>query len=266
MTGIEWTDRTWNPVTGCDRISPGCDNCYALTMAKRLKAMGSDRYQNDGDPRTSGPGFGLTVHHDVLEQPLRWRKPSMVFVNSMSDLFHTDVPYRFIRDVFNVMRTCNGMTTAGGRRMPSHTFQVLTKRSQRLRDCSLNRELGYDPSSPPANVWLGVSVENDRYSFRVDHLRDTAAAVRFVSCEPLLGPLPSLDLTGIDWVIIGAESGPGARSMDDDWAREIVAKARAAGTAVFVKQLTNEQPRGSAVIKDLEQFPADLQTREWPAR
>lgn len=260
MTAIEWTDRTWNPVTGCDRISTGCNNCYALTMAKRLKAMGQPRYQNDGDPRTSGPGFGLTVHPEVLEQPLRWRKPSMVFVNSMSDLFHADVPYRFIRDVFNVMRTCNGMETAGGKTMPSHTFQVLTKRSQRMRDCSLNRELGYDSDRPPANVWLGVSIETNAYVFRVNQLRDTSAAIRFVSCEPLLGPLPSLDLTGIDWVIIGAESGHGARPMHNDWAREIIAKANDAGCSVFVKQLSG----GAHAVKDLAEFPVDLRSREYP--
>ncbi len=262
-TAIEWTDRTWNPVTGCDRTSPGCDNCYALTMARRLKAMGQPRYQHDGDPRTSGPGFRVTCHRDVLDLPRRWRKPSMVFVNSMSDLFHPDVPYRFIRDVFNTMRCCNGQAEASGRTAPSHTFQVLTKRSQRMRDCSTNRELGYDPARPPANVWLGVSVETDRYAFRADHLRDTAAAVRFLSCEPLLGPLPSLDLTGIDWVIIGAESGHGARSMDNDWALEIIEKADAAGCAVFVKQLSG----GAHAIKDMEQFPlTNLRRREYIRR
>lgn len=296
MTAIEWTDRTWNPVTGCDRTSPGCDNCYALTMAKRLKAMGQPRYQTDGDPRTSGPGFAVTCHPDVLDQPLRWRKPSTVFVNSMSDLFHPDVPYRFIRDVFNTMRCCNGQAEANGRHAPSHTFQVLTKRSQRMRDCSLNRELGYDPARPPANVWLGVSVETDRYAFRADHLRDTAAAVRFLSCEPLLGPLPSLDLTGIDWVIIGAESGHGARPMDNDWALEIVDRCQfgvpcptcggsgsipAYGGApggqacecqygpyvgrrpipVFVKQLTAHPGK---VTKHIDSFPEALQRREYP--
>ena len=161
-TAIEWTDRTWNPVTGCDRTSPGCDNCYALTMARRLKAMGQPRYQNDGDPHTSGPGFGVTCHSDVLDIPRRWRKPSMVFVNSMSDLFHPDVPYRFIREVFNAMRCCNGQTEASGRTAPSHTFQVLTKRSQRMRDCSLNRELGYDPARP---VLQGMAVDIPPGSF-----------------------------------------------------------------------------------------------------
>lgn len=260
MTGIEWTDRTWNPVTGCDQISPGCDNCYALTMAKRLKAMGSARYQRDGNPITSGPGFKVTVHPDTLGQPLRWRKPSRVFVNSMSDLFHGAVPYQFIRDVFNTMRCCNGQINADGRRAPSHTFQVLTKRSQRMQRCSLSRELGYDPERPPANVWLGVSVESDRYAFRADHLRHTAAAVRFLSCEPLLTPIPMLDLTGIDWVIIGAESGPGARPMNNAWAADIVAQCKAAGTAVFVKQLSG----GRRPVKDIDQFPPELRHREYP--
>jgi len=262
VTAIEWTDRTWNPVTGCDRTSPGCDNCYALTMAKRLKAMGSPRYQRDGDEHASGPGFAVTLHRDVLDQPRRWRTPRRVFVNSMSDLFHPDVPYRFIRDVFNTMRCCNGTVEASGRRAPSHTFQVLTKRSQRMRDCSLNRELGYDPERPPANVWLGVSVETDRYAFRADHLRDTSAAIRFLSCEPLLGPLPSLDLSGIDWVIIGAESGHGARPMDNDWALGIIDKADAAGCAVFVKQLSG----GVHAVKDQALFPlTNLRRREYPS-
>jgi len=264
-TAIEWTDRTWNPVTGCDRTSPGCDNCYALTMAKRLKAMGQPRYQNDGDPRTSGPGFGVTCHRDVLDQPRRWRKPSMVFVNSMSDLFHKDVPLHFIGDVWRTMAAT-----------PQHTYQVLTKRPQRLV-----AEIGWeveraqlygtgnsfvvgDPDAgytPLPNVWLGTSIESDRYTFRADHLRATAAAVRFLSCEPLLGPLPSLDLTAIDWVIIGAESGHGARPMSNDWALEVVAKADAAGCAVFVKQLSG----GVHAVKDLAQFPlVNLRRREYP--
>lgn len=256
MTHIEWTDRTWNPVTGCDRTSPGCDNCYALTMAKRLKAMGQPRYQNDGDPRTSGPGFGLTVHPEVLTTPRRWGRPSMVFVNSMSDLFHRDVPTGFIQKVWDEMAAS-----------PQHTFQVLTKRAARMQELIRGAADGLLWTTREGvvlpNVWLGVSVESNRYTFRVDHLRDTAAAVRFVSCEPLLGPLPSLDLTDIDWVIIGAESGPGARGMDDDWAREIVAKARAAGTAVFVKQLTASPGK---VVKDIDRFRAGLQIREWPIR
>ena len=262
MSAIEWTDATWNPVTGCDRISPGCDHCYALTMAGRLKLMGQPKYQADGDPRTSGPGFAVTCHPDELSRPLTWRKPRMVFVNSMSDLFHQDVNYRFIRDVFNTMRCCDGLVTAHGERYPSHTFQVLTKRPQRMRELALGRYLGFDPEHPPANVWLGTSIESDRYAFRADHLRATPAAVRFLSLEPLLGPLPSLDLTGIDWVIIGCESGPGARPMDLGWAAMIIDKARQSGAAVFVKQLhLNGSTRA---VKDVERFPGWAQARQFP--
>lgn len=227
-TAIEWTDETWNPTTGCDRISPGCDNCYALTLAKRLKGMGSAKYQNDGDERTSGPGFKLTMHDDTLTAPLRWRKPRKVFVNSMSDLFHQDVTDEFIAKVFAVMAST-----------PQHTYQVLTKRPQRmaalLGTSKFWGDVGYqggrmslatgidrwvirrDGAAHLRNVWLGTSIETDRYAFRADHLRSTPAAVRFVSAEPLLGPLPSLDLTGIDWLIVGGESGPGARPMDPTW-------------------------------------------------
>lgn len=260
MTGIEWTDRTWNPVTGCDRISPGCDHCYALTMAKRLKAMGQPRYQADGDPRTSGPGFGLTLQYDTLGAPLRWQKPSRVFVNSMSDLFHRAVSEVYIASVWATMAEADW-----------HTFQILTKRADRMAELikpefpGLWTSDGLGPATwPLPNVWLGVSVESDRYAFRADHLRSAAAAVRFISCEPLLGRLPSLDLAGIDWLIIGCESGPGARFSDHDWARELVAKARAAGTAVFVKQLTKASRRGPVAVKELEEFPEDLRIREYP--
>ena len=234
MTSIEWTDETWNPVTGCDRCSPGCDNCYALSLARRLKAMGQPHYQTDGDPRTSGPGFGLKCHSDALDIPLRWKRPRRVFVNSMSDLFHPAVPVDFIVRVFAVMA-----------RTPQHTYQVLTKRPQRM-ELILNRpefiemvdlrvwedwrvsvewvteeypEIGEAGWLP--NVWLGTSIESDRYTFRADRLRTTPSAVRFVSAEPLLGPLPSLNLTGIDWLIVGGESGPGARPMHPDWVREL---------------------------------------------
>lgn len=229
MTAIEWTDETWNPTTGCDRTSPGCDNCYALTLAKRLKGMGSAKYQNDGDPRTSGPGFALTEHPDTLDAPLRWRKPRKVFVNSMSDLFHPDVTGEFIAKVFAVMALT-----------PHHTFQVLTKRAPRmaflLNDdefvASVCSEILAVPGRssaqrdsawrwPLPNVWLGTSIETDRYSFRAEHLRRTPAAVRFISAEPLLGPLPSLDLTGIDWLIVGGESGHGARAMQSAWVRDL---------------------------------------------
>src|SRR5664280_351179 len=200
-TGIEWTEVTWNPTTGCDRISEGCDNCYALTMAKRLKAMGSARYQQDGNPRTSGPGFALTVHPDALDQPYRWTGNRTVFVNSMSDLFHAKVPLDFVRQVFEVIADT-----------PQHTYQILTKRSARLPKIADNLDW-------PDNLWLGISIENEDHLYRVDHLRQVPAAVRFLSCEPLLGPLPGLDLTGIGWVITGGESGPRSRPLRAQWVR-----------------------------------------------
>jgi protein gp37 len=264
LTTIEWTDATWNPVTGCDRVSPGCAHCYALDLAARLKAMGQPRYQRDGDPRTSGPGFGVTLHPDKLVEPLRWRKPRMVFVNSMSDLFHEEIPYEFIREVFNVMRRCNGeIVAATGKPNPAHTFQVLTKRPEQALALWRERKLGFE--TWPPNVWLGVSIENARYTWRADVLREIPAAVRFISAEPLLGSLfpgkentceidsssgsdaPSataraetrrshpdgatsasntrraeLDLSGIDWLIVGGESGGRqARPMHPQWAREL---------------------------------------------
>ena len=202
-SSIEWTEATWNPTTGCDRTSPGCDNCYALTLAKRLKAMGVEKYQNDGDVRTSGPGFALTLHPEALDVPSRWGAPRTVFVNSMSDLFHDSVPLEFILQVFEVMKST-----------PRHTYQILTKRSKRLVQLSTQIEW-------PANVWMGVSIENDRYAFRANHLRDVPAAVRFLSVEPMLGPVPSLNLAGIDWVIAGGESGPRARSLDVQWVTDL---------------------------------------------
>jgi len=217
-SSIEWTEATWNPTTGCDRTSPGCDNCYALTLSRRLKAMGNPKYQRDGDPVTSGPGFKLTVHPDQLALPHRWKAPRTIFVNSMSDLFHPDVPDEFIDDVFQVMADT-----------PRHTFQVLTKRPQRLS--KIAKQLPW-----PDNVWMGVSVESDRYSFRANHLRQVPAAVRFISAEPLLGPLPKLDLTGIDWVIAGGESGPGARPMHPTWAKDLRDRCNEKNVAFFFKQ------------------------------
>lgn len=216
---IEWTETTWNPTTGCDRISAGCDHCYALTLAKRLKAMGSAKYQTDGDPRTSGPGFGVAVHEDALMAPLRWRAPRVVFVNSMSDLFHARVPDGFIEQVFAVMAAT-----------PQHTYQVLTKRSPRLA-----RLAGRLPW--PGNVWMGVSVETADVLRRVEDLRRVPAAVRFLSCEPLLGPLAQeLVLDGIGWVIVGGESGPAARAMDPGWARDLRDVSVASGVPFFFKQ------------------------------
>ena len=217
-SSIEWTQATWNPTTGCDRTSPGCDHCYALTLARRLKAMGNPKYQNDGSARTSGPGFGLTLHRDQLDLPRRWARPRVVFVNSMSDLFHKDVPLGFIRDVFAVMADT-----------PRHTYQVLTKRSKRL--AQIADRLEWSP-----NIWMGVSVETDRYAFRVDHLREVDATVRFISAEPLLGPVPSLNLSGIHWVIAGGESGKAARPMHPTWARGLRDACQDGGVAFFFKQ------------------------------
>ncbi|MFD3464212.1 DUF5131 family protein [Nocardia fluminea] len=224
-SAIEWTEATWNPVTGCDRVSTGCDNCYAMVLAKRLKAMGADKYQKDGDPRTSGPGFGVTMHPQALDVPRRWRAPRVVFVNSMSDLFHARVPVGFIRDVFDVMRET-----------PQHTYQVLTKRSLRLKRLA-------DKLDWPANVWMGVSVEDADHLARIDHLREVPAPVRFLSCEPLLGPLDGLDLEGIGWVIAGGESGAGHRPLDVEWVRDIRDNCNCAGVPFFFKQWGGRTPK-----------------------
>ena len=224
-SSIEWTEATWNPTTGCDRISVGCDNCYALTLAKRLKAMGVAKYQSDGDPRTSGPGFGVTIHPDSLDLPYTWRTPRTVFVNSMSDLFHAKVPVAFIHQVLAVMADT-----------PQHTYQVLTKRAQRLRRLAEGLEF-------PPNVWIGVSVENADHLDRVDDLRQVPAAVRFLSCEPLLGPLDDLDLNGIHWVIAGGESGPRHRPMDPQWVLDIRDKCQTAGVPFFFKQWGGRTPK-----------------------
>ena len=200
-SAIEWTEATWNPTTGCDRISAGCDNCYALTLSKRLKAMGVAKYQTDGDPRTSGPGFGVAVHANALAAPYTWRRPRLVFVNSMSDLFHARVPTAFIKYVFEVMRET-----------PQHTYQILTKRSLRLTRTAPQLDW-------PTNVWMGVSVENMKVANRVDDLREVPAAIRFLSCAPLLGSLKDLSLAGMKWGIVGGEEGPGARERKEEWVR-----------------------------------------------
>ena len=225
MSNIEWTEVTWNPVTGCDRVAAGCDNCYALALAKRLKAMGVEKYQNDGDPRTSGPGFGVTVHPKALDQPRRWRAPKVVFVNSMSDLFHAKVPLPFIRDVFDVIRET-----------PQHTYQALTKRAHRMERIA-------DKLDWPDNLWMGVSVESADVVDRVDHLRGTPAATRFLSCEPLLTSLPNLNLNDVDWVIVGGESGPRARPMESAWVTDIRDQCAAAGVAFFFKQWGGRTPK-----------------------
>lgn len=224
-SSIEWTEATWNPVTGCDRVSSGCDHCYAMTLAKRLKAMGAEKYQTDGSSATSGPGFGVAIHPQSLNQPRRWRNPRTVFVNSMSDLFHAKVPLSFVRDVFDVMRDT-----------PQHTYQVLTKRSLRLARMA-------DKLEWPSNVWMGVSVENSEVLDRVDHLRTVPAAVRFLSCEPLLGPLDGINLDGIGWVIAGGESGPNYRPMELSWARGIRDACSAGQVPFFFKQWGGRTPK-----------------------
>ena len=208
-SSIEWTESTWNPVTGCTKVSPGCKHCYAERMAIRLRAMGQPNYER---------GFKVTLQEHMLELPLTWKKPQTVFVNSMSDLFHKEVPDAFIRRVFDVMS-----------RASWHTFQVLTKRAERMK--TLGRNLEW-----PDNVWAGVSVESRDYLQRIDHLRCVPARVRFISFEPLLKSLAEIDLTAIDWVIVGGESGPGARSMEESWVVEIREQCLAAGVPFFFKQ------------------------------
>ena len=208
-SAIEWTGSTWNPVTGCEKTSPGCKHCYAERMAKRLQAMGQKNYVN---------GFELAMHPHVLELPLSWKKPQTIFVNSMSDLFLADVPTEFIHQAFDVMRRAHW-----------HTFQVLTKRAERLAE--LSNELPW-----AENIWMGVSVENSDYVSRIDHLRVTGAKVKFLSMEPLLGPVPDLDLRWIDWVIVGGESGPGARPIKEEWVVEIKELCLRADVPFFFKQ------------------------------
>lgn len=236
-SAIEWTEATWNPTTGCDRTSPGCDNCYALILAGRLKAMGQPKYQADGDTRTSGPGFALTCHEAELETPMRWRKPRLVFVNSMSDIFHPLVPEEFIRRVWDVMAAT-----------PQHTYQILTKRPQRMREVLLRWSKEGHPVL--SNVWLGTSIESNPYVFRADHLRDTPAAVRFLSLEPLLESLPSLDISGIQWVIVGGESGAGARSLDAQAVRSLRDLCEREGVPFFFKQWGGRTPKAGGRALD----------------
>jgi protein gp37 len=209
VSAIEWTEMTWNPVTGCIKVSQGCKYCYAERMAKRLKAMGADRYSH---------GFRPTMHNDLIDAPRKWKRPRLIFVNSMSDLFQEAVPDAFIRRVFDTMREC-----------PQHTFQILTKRSDRLR------QLGASLSWPP-NVWMGVSVEDARVTGRIADLAAVPAHVRFLSCEPLIGPLDSLTLDRIHWVIVGGESGPRARPMRREWVESIQRQCVREGVAFFFKQ------------------------------
>jgi protein gp37 len=251
-TGIEWTDATWNPSTGCDRVSEGCDNCYALALAKRLKAMGNRRYSTDGNARTSGPGFGLTLHEDKLHEPYSWRKPRRVFVNSMSDLFHSKVPPRFIWDVFQVMAD-----------LPQHQFQILTKRPRRMLS-TVRKWYELSGMELLPNVWLGTSVENQLWANRrVPLLQQVPAEVRFISCEPLLGRVELESLTGIHWVIVGGESGPRARLMDEGWVRGVRDQCLEEGVAFFLKQWGGRTPKANGRTLDgrtWDQFPAAVPT------
>lgn len=295
-TSIEWTDKTWNPTRGCALVSPGCTNCYAMKFAHRFSGKGG-RYEGLTRLRTKGGAVWTGKVRSVpemLEAPLRWKKPRKVFVNSMSDLFHEDVPFDFIAAVFGVMAAC-----------PQHTFQVLTKRPDRMAQWfhlvarhgnvqsllheSVKQAMGYHhkrrpavnlPAWPLPNVWLGVSVESSDYLLRLDELRKVPAAVRFASAEPLLGPLDGMNLKGIGWVIVGGESGGGARPFDLSWARSIVGQCKAAGVPVFVKQFgaapvdsggcaSTAYPfavgSGDCKGSNMADWPEDLRVRQWPA-
>ena len=222
-SSIEWTDSTWNPVTGCTKISPGCKHCYAERMAIRLAGMKQPRYRN---------GFEVTLQPDLIRLPLGWRQPRVIFVNSMSDLFHEDIPERFIAEVFETMVAAHW-----------HTFQILTKRADRVDEIAARLPW-------PINVWMGVSVESPRYVHRIERLRSVPAAVRFVSIEPLLARIRSLPLADIDWVIVGGESGPGARPMFPDWARDIRDVCLESGVPFFFKQWGGTRKKRTGRILD----------------
>ncbi len=230
-TAIEWTDATWNPVTGCTKISAGCDNCYAERFSERFRGTRGHPFE---------AGFDLTLRPERLDQPLRWRQPRMIFVNSMSDLFHKEIPQEFIAGVFDTMERANW-----------HTFQVLTKRSSLMRDFLCKR---YGSSRGPMHMWFGVSVEDGTKVSRIRHLREAPAGIRFLSIEPLIGPVGKLDLTGIDWVIVGGESGPGARPMNRNWVRDICNQCKAVEVAFFFKQWGGLRPKSGG---------RKLDGREW---
>lgn len=235
LSNIEWTESTWNPTTGCTKISPGCKNCYAEKFSMRLKAMGHSNYVN---------GFEVTTHEHALEIPKRWKKPRTIFVNSMSDLFHEDVPVDFIQKVFEVMSSAE-----------RHQYQILTKRSERLAELS--------PQLPwPKNVWMGVSVENNDYTFRIDHLKRCGAVIKFLSLEPLIGPIENIALDGIDWVIVGGESGLGARHIDEKWVTRIRDECLASETPFFFKQWggKNKKKNGRKLRgRTYDEMPAPLE-------
>ena len=226
-SAIEWTDATWNPVTGCTKISVGCDNCYAARFSERFRGVPGHPFET---------GFDLTLRPERIDQPLSWRRSRMIFVNSMSDLFHKDVPREFIDKVFHTMELADW-----------HVFQVLTKRSSLMRDYLTRR---YRDRAPPPHIWLGVSVENGRARTRIVHLSQAPAAVRFLSIEPLIGPVGKIDLSDIQWVIAGGESGPGARTMHIDWAREIRDQCAEQGVAFFFKQWGGYRPKSGGRALD----------------
>lgn len=234
-TAIEWTDATWNPVTGCTKISVGCEHCYAERFSERFRGTPGHPFEM---------GFDLTLRPERLDQPLRWRAPRMVFVNSMSDLFHKEVPTEFIGDVFDIMERAHW-----------HIFQVLTKRSSRMRNFLRRR---YSDTHSPSHMWFGVSVEDGSKKSRIRHLQETPGAVRFLSIEPLIGPMGNLDLTGINWVIVGGESGPGARPMDPEWVRKVRDQCLESGIAFFFKQWGGLRPKSGGRELDGQewsQFP-----------
>jgi len=238
LSSIEWTDATWNPVTGCTKISPGCKHCYAERMAKRLASMGQPRYIN---------GFQLTLQPDVVDQPLSWKKPRLIFVNSMSDLFHDEVPLSYLREVFQVMAAAHW-----------HVFQVLTKRSERL--AKFAGKLIW-----PTNVWMGVSVESEDYTYRIEDLSGIPAAVKFLSAEPLLGPINKLPLRNIDWVIVGGESGPHARPISPHWVRSIRNDCVSAGVPFFFKQWGGARKSTTGRVLDgrtWDELPAPIPAQE----
>ena len=224
---IEWTDATWNPITGCTKVSPGCKHCYAERLAERLQTMGNPRYVH---------GFRLTLQRDQIELPLNWRRPRRIFVNSMSDLFHESIPAEFVQSVFEVMNRAHW-----------HHFQVLTKRAERLEELASDLQWG-------RNIWQGVSVENADYLWRVEHLRKVPASVRFLSIEPLLGPIQRLPLKGIDWVIVGGESGPGHRLVMAQWIRDIRTQCEREGVPFFFKQWGGRTSKSGGNMLDGQQW------------
>lgn len=249
-SAIEWTEATWNPVVGCTIVSPGCTNCYAMRMAARLEAMGQSKYL--GTTRRSGDravwSGRVNLYEQGLETPLTWSRPQRIFINSMSDLFHEGVSVEFIRKIWGIMNQAHW-----------HTFQILSKRPERMQDVALREKL---PTLP--NVWVGTSVESAEYLWRIDRLRQMPAAVRFISFEPLIGPIGEVDLTGVDWVIVGGESGPGARPMNAEWVRELRAASERQGVAFFFKQWGGRRKNKSGRLLDgrtWDNYPVSGRTR-----